>query len=82
MTDQPAMDEFTYLLPSSWQASWCSRVSARNTGFTISLQFHGFFLLLFMTGAQFPSERSYRLVVTGSALILGIYIGMLFLNLH
>jgi hypothetical protein len=35
-----------------------------------------------MTGAQFPSERSYRLVVTGSALILGIYIGMLFLNLH
>lgn len=47
-----------------------------------NLHFHGFFLFLFMTGALIPSERSYRLVVTGSALILGIYIGMLFLNLH
>lgn len=47
-----------------------------------NLLFHGLFFTLFVTGALLPSERFYRLVITGTALILGLYIGSLFLELN
>lgn len=47
-----------------------------------NLLFHALFLLLFVTGALIPIERSYRLVITGSALVLVLYIGSLFLRLN
>lgn len=46
-----------------------------------NLLFHGLFLVFFITGVLIPSERIYRLVVTGSALLLGLYIGALFILL-
>lgn len=47
-----------------------------------NLLFHGLFFILFVTGALIPTERCYRLVVTGSALILSLYIGSMFLVLN
>jgi hypothetical protein len=47
-----------------------------------NLGFHALFLLLFIIGVLIPTERCYRLVITGSALILGFYIGSLFLRLN
>ena len=47
-----------------------------------NLLFHGLFFTLFVTGALLPYERCYRLVITGTALILGLYIGSLFLELN
>lgn len=47
-----------------------------------NLLFHGLFLVLFVTGALIPTERNYRLVITGSALILALYISSLFLRLN
>jgi hypothetical protein len=46
-----------------------------------NLGFHGLFVLLFITGSLIPTERCYRLVITGSALILVVYISSLFLRL-
>lgn len=46
-----------------------------------NLLFHGLFLVFFITGVLIPSERIYRLVVTGSVLLLGLYIGALFILL-